>query len=903
MVRHIPRRSKVKMEFWRGISIADIVVAIAGVIMFLLLLFSNILRPPYSFYLALSFITIWATLFMKLNEHIRLYYGVVLLFKFSAYKKKYYRDPKNPNDDISRIIPFEGLSTDKFISFGSYYAQVVEILPSTFFLLTEEKQEIVIQTLAQAFTRLNINQKLTIVKTRKPMLLDNMLKYEDHKYNTLIDMSERGLYSASELDSRSAVFEERLKATQFLNENDRIIKDHFYLVIYDSDREALDATMRGIVSSLESSATPIYTNPVEGDQLLVFLKSTFTDQFDERELELVSENDKARWAFPQEIEFKAMTTTIDGKSYRAFSITDYPLAVANAWLYPLFRLEESKVVVNIEPIDRYTAEKMIDKSLMEVEMRLTKDMSTSRRIETQTHFDTLKSLLESLKNNNENLFNTNIHIIADDNLKKEVRAVLKQNGFKFDENFARQIDGFVSANISTLDLMKNYQRGIPTSALAAMYPFISNYLHDERGFYLGYNPAPVFTNFFMRNNERVNSNIMVIGKSGSGKSFATKTLLTNFAADNTRVFILDPENEYEVLCKNLRGKIIDVGSSVDGIFNPFHIYPSLEAQEGEVDDSYSAHLQFLEQFYRLILPGMSPDAFEKLNSITVNLYKRKNIDSSTAVEKLTPHDFPIFDDLLAMVDELITLEKVEYHLRNLLTVRTYIEKFATGGRNSNLWNGATTIQTNENFVCFSFRSLIVNRNDTIANAQMLLIFKYLDNEIIRNRDFNMRYFEHEELEEDHRRIVVAVDEAHVFINKKYPIALDFMAQMAKRIRKYHGMLIIITQNIKDFVGSEEIQVQSTAVINACQYSMIFSLSPNDISDLIALYRNAGGINDEEKDAIVTARRGQAFLITGPMNRTMVQIDALTTTREIFESSSYFRLDVDETDFADELKNI
>ena len=165
---------------------------------------------------------------------------------------------------------------------------------------------------------------------------------------------------------------------------------------------------------------------------------------------------------------------------------------------------------------------------------------------------------------------------------------------------------------------------------------------------------------------------------------------------------------------------------------------------------------------------------------------------------------------------------------------------------------------------------------------MLLIFKYLDNEIAKNRDFNLKYFADAELEEDHRRIIVTVDEAHVFINKKFPIALDFMAQMAKRIRKYNGMQIIITQNIKDFVGSEEIAQQSTAVINASQYSMIFSLSPNDMTDLINLYRNAGGINEEEQDSIVTARRGQAFLITGPMSRTSLQIEALSTVKKLFE---------------------
>ena len=109
-----------------------------------------------------------------------------------------------------------------------------------------------------------------------------------------------------------------------------------------------------------------------------------------------------------------------------------------------------------------------------------------------------------------------------------------------------------------------------------------------------------------------------------------------------------------------------------------------------------------------------------------------------------------------------------------------------------------------------------------------------------------------------------------------------MANMAKRIRKYHGMQIIITQNIKDFVGSEEIARQSTAVINASLYSMIFSLSPNDVTDLVELYRNAGGINDEEKDQIVTAGVGQCFLIIGAMNRTILQIEALSTVRAMFE---------------------
>ena len=597
--------------------------------------------------------------------------------------------------------------------------------------------------------------------------------------------------------------------------------------------------------------------------------------------------EKPDWVYPDEISFGLKTTKIDGETFRIFSVTDYPIEVPNAWAYPIFALDESRVVVNITPVDRYKAEKDLDKSLMEMENKLSKDLRASQKIEAQNHVETLKELLKGIKGANEQLFNTTIHIVAKDAVKKEVRAILRQNGFKFAENFARQVDGFISSNISRLDkLAKQYGRGIQTSSLAACFPFISTTLHDERGIYIGYNQYPVFANFFARNNERVNSNMMIIGKSGSGKSYCTKTLLTNFAADNTRIFILDPENEYEILCHNLGGKIIDVGNSTNGIFNPFHIYATLESEEGQESDDFAEHLQFMEQFYRLILPGINTDAFEMLNSLTAELYRSKGIDSGVNIADLKASDFPIFDDLLALVDSKLETETNEYHLKNLQTVRMFIEKFGSGGRNSNLWNGYTSIKTNENFCCFSFRSLISNRNDIIANAQMLLVFKYLDSEIIKNRDFNLKYFADQELEEDHRRIIVAVDEAHVFINKKFPIALDFMAQMAKRIRKYNGMQIIITQNIKDFVGSEEIAQQSTAVINACQYSIIMSLAPADINDLITLYRNAGGINTEEQNSIVTARRGQCFLITGPMNRTTVQIEALNVTKDLFNNPNY-----------------
>lgn len=864
------------MEFFRGVTLGDIIVACLGLGGALAIIFANI---PYNYYIAIAWASIFLTMFFPIDEGLRLYASIGLIFRFMAFRRVYIKKGSDADDGKSKggiqdIIPFEEIYKERYINFKEYYAQVIEVQPVEFYLLNEYKQNMLIRTFGNALSRLNDQQKASLVKLNKAMILDSYTQNEDKKYDALMELEYEGEMTDKEVEARAEVFESRVSVIEAMNREDKIYKDYFYIVVYDKDREALDNTVDGMMNTMANSVTPVFSKKLTGRDLAIFLKANYGKEFDERDLESMSYNNFLKWSMPDKVTFKINKTMIDNKGYRSFVISDYPLQVPNAWGASFFLLDRTNVVMNIDPIVKHVAEKQIDRAIVEMEGKQANTRKTSRVIENETHLKTLKDLLEQLKNNGEQLFDVNIHLICEDSAKKEVRAILKQNGFRYSEMFGRQVDAFVSHSISARDTVKAFRRSMPTSTLAAIFPFISSALQDENGFYIGYNEYPVFVNFFARNRERVNSNMMVIGKSGSGKSYATKTLLANLASDNSKIFVLDPEDEYPPLAYNLKGKVLDVGSSISGRLNPFHIIASLESDEGANDDSYSTHLQFLEQFFSVILPGMSSDAFETLNTLIIEVYNKKGIDAFTQLNKLKPEDFPIFDDLYKLIKEKISKEKDEYHRRNLQIVETYISKFATGGRNSNLWNGPTSIVTKENFICFSFRSLLANRNEIIANAQMLLVFKYLDNEIIKNKDFNDKYH-------SNRKIIVAVDEAHVFINPKFPIALDFMAQMAKRIRKYGGMQIVITQNIKDFVGSPEIQRQSSAVINASQYSFIFSLAPNDITDLVELYRNAGEINEEEQDNIVTAGVGQAFLITGPMSRTSVKIEANDVIKRLF----------------------
>ena len=886
MVRIIPRRTKVKLEFMKGVTGLDLLIGVVAAVILILLAASNF---EGHIWVAMVWAIFAISLFFKIADSDRFYVTITHLVRFSMQKKKYEKTPKKGKGNIKDIIPFDSIYQDRCISFGSYFAEVLEVKPILFDLLNEYSQNNVIDIgFGNALRRLDDNQVCELVKINKAMVLDDYTYNENKKFDRLLDQMYEGQMTQAEVDARAPILEERVSFLEDRNRSNKIYKDFFYLVVLGKDLEALENTVSGMAASFASSLTPVTTKRLVGSELAIFLRANYNREFNERDLESIPFTQYIDWAVPNRIKFSSAKYNIDGNSYRTYAITEYPLQVGNAWGASFFLLDRTKVVMKFKKAPKFESEKKIDKAIMDMETKLYRTGKSSTRIELTTHLDTLRNLLAELKNNNQQLYDVNTYITCEDAARKDVKALLKQEGYRFSEMFARQIDAFISTGISMRDNIKELQRGIPTSTLAGVFPFVSSELQDEGGIYIGDNIYPVFVDFFKRDAQRVNSNMMIIGKSGSGKSYATKTLLANFAADNTKIFICDPEKEYSKLTESLKGKLIDVGTSIHGIINPFHVIRALDKDEDDTteeddspdrqDDSFNQHLQFLEQFFRTILEGISSDAFEIINSLVLDLYTKFNINGNTDLKSLKPTDYPTFDDLYQILQERLSTATEEFMLNNLRIAEAYIRKFASGGRNSNLWNGPTSIETNENFVCFNFQSLIAGNNDMLTNAQMLLVFKYIENEIINNKDYN-------KLHNTNRKIIVVVDEAHTFINPRYPIALNFMTSMAKRIRKYGGMQIVITQNINDFVGSEEIKRQSTAVINACQYSLIFSLSPNDVNDLIELYKNSGGINKEERNRIVSASVGQAFIITAPTARTMVQIHSLDYVTSIFKDKN------------------
>lgn len=868
-MRIIPKTSKVKLTFYKGVTVIDIVIGFIALLVLAVTLSSNFW---FRWYIALGIVCLVIPLYLTFNGE-RLYQYIGFIFKYIASRKKYLKGDKSEQADITGIIPYKEIKNDVIVNRDNTFVGVLEIYPIDFRLLSPDKQNDYIE---DVFTRVLNNigseEQYSIVKLERPLILDGNIDDELKRIQDILNARESKDLAENEWMSRIDIIQDRINLIDAINSGSPVNYSRYYLCLIGKGIGEINMTLNR--AEIVFSSNGIMTHRLKDKELTAFIRYGIDNEFDERELE--KGEDYEKYLLPDKVCFNLTSTKQGKKSLSHFVINHYPLKVGNGWGEGLFDMENTKVVMKLFPVEKHKAIKRIDNAILEIQTQAQKDKA-SIQIDRNTHLETLQDLLIGIQTDNETLFDTTIIITVYDAIgsvenKKKVRTRLREMGFGFTEMLGRQADAYLSSSISFLE-KTGISRGIQTTSISACFPFVSSAVMDRNGILIGENKLPVFIDFFKRDDEHVNSNMVIIGKPGSGKSYATKTIMAHLASCNTKVYVLDPENEYGNLAKNLGGKTLDIASGAHGKINPFHIISGLE-EDGD-SNSFYAHLQFLEQFYRLILPGINADSLELLNKVTQELYEQKRINAKTDLTNLKASDYPTFDDLNMLIEEKLEKETDEYMRTCLKVLVNYVSKFKTGGRNSNLWNGYTSFSPKENFIAFNFQKLLANKNDITANAQMLLVLKWLENEVIKNRDYNLKH-------KTNRKIVVAIDECHLFIDEKYPIALDFMFQLAKRIRKYEGMLIIITQNVKDFAGTPEIARKSTAIINVSQYSLIFALSPNDMTELCRLYENAGAINESEKNNIVHNRRGRAFLISSPKSRTNLDIIATEFIEGLFE---------------------
>lgn len=858
-MRIIPKNTKIRATVFKGLTVWDIFLAVGCVAILVLIIFSNL---PGKVFFTIGTAVLLGCLFIPIGDGIRVYHQIGSIISYFFMRKEY------KGKDIQRFVPYTEIKENGVIVYPEYFSKVISVGQTEFRLLDEGMQNVKIDYFERILKLVDVGASMDIVKIDRPINFDAFSSSLFARVETESDNLKR------------AVLEDRISQIDRLNNEIKQYRPFYYVVIYDEKEETLLENVETAVQMLNQMG--LESSSLNQKETVNFMKYCHTRYFDEREIDNVDPKDYINYIMPKKLKFSAMNYKVDDINAFTLAVSDYPMQVGNAWGAGIFNIDNTKIVLKLRPVDREKAVKRIDKVVMELGSREENIKKASEMIAKESHVETMGATLVSLQNENEVLFDCNLTITAFNNqnenqqsFRKMIRHNIISDGFKLNTLFCQQMQGFLASNISQVRSLKRHERGINSSSLAAVFPFTETSIIDEpNGIILGCNSHPVALDITKRDGSHTNSNVLILGKPGSGKTYAVKSIITQLFADNWRIHVLDVENEFSTLAKNVNGMVIDVGSATQGKINPFHIYGLLtdDGKQASPENIFNSHLVFLESFFKIVLEGISSDTLEYINNLVVKCYAKRKITKDTDCSGFAATQFPTFDDLMKVLQEQPRENINPLELQNLQRAETYIAKFATGGRYASLWNGPSTLTTSSQFTVFNFQSLLSNKNTIVANAQMLLVMRFLEQEVINARDMNR----------DGKNLIrtaIVAEEAHAFTDPKFPVALDFLYQMAKRIRKYAGSLFFITQNLRDGRATKEIEAKTTAIFNCCQYSFIFSLPPQDINDLVELYKSSGGINEVEQQEIVTNPQGTAFLISSASERTSFSI----VTTDVVES--------------------
>ncbi|MDR2266484.1 MAG: DUF87 domain-containing protein [Christensenellaceae bacterium] len=863
-MRIIPKNTKVKAAILKGLTLQDFVVAGFCLIILGIIAFSSL---PGKMFIVILLAVPCGLLFAPVDGDGRFYMHASAVFQFIFAKKEY------TGPFVKKLVPYTKILDDGLIVYPEYFSKIIAVGQIEFSLLTEHAQNAKISSLERLLKLVDDDGCIDIVKIDRPLNLDAFSQALFHRIKSEEDQT------------KSEILKSRIAQIDRLNNLEKQYRPFFYIVFYSCAEKSLRESVSLAVTILRQCEIGGYEP--DAKETVNFLKYCHTRFFDEREIADVKPEDYINYIKPDRIKFNTRDYTVDGVGAFTLAVSDYPLSVGNAWGSELFNIDDTKVVLKIRPVDRQKAIRRIDKVVNELGSREEDIAKASEIVATESHIETMTSTLQALQNENESLFDCTLTITAFNNEKESMSTVRKAIrhkvagcGFKVSPLRSLQMKAFLTSNISKARILKRFERGINSSSLAAVFPFVSTSIIDmPDGIVLGCNRYPVALDISKRDGDHTNSNCLILGKPGSGKSYAAKTLISNLYADDWRVYILDVENEFATLCNSVNGSKIDVGAATQGRINPFHIYGLLtdDGKTASSESVFNNHLIAMESFFKITLDGISSDTLEYVNNLVVETYYKKGITENTNCVDLTPEQFPTFDDLLKVVrDKQKNSREIcnPLNKQNLHRAETYISKFAAGGRYSSLWNGPSSLSVDKAFTAFNFQSLLANKNQIVANAQMLLVMRFLEQEIINTRDKN----------KDRAKLVrtaIVADEAHAFTDPKFPIALDFLFQMAKRIRKYAGSLFFITQNLGDGTATQEVASKTQAIFANCQYSFIFNLPPQDIHRLVSLYEKSGGINEAEQDEITGNPQGSCFLISATRERASFTIVATPAVEKLF----------------------
>jgi len=520
---------------------------------------------------------------------------------------------------------------------------------------------------------------------------------------------------------------------------------------------------------------------------------------------------------------RADNVEIRGRHYASLVVSRYPgEEISPGWLLPLLSFKgELHVGIHILPLETDRMLTILHHRIRD--LRADDMASTESGAIGRTAVGTLPDAVtvhQALARNEEKAFAVSFYLTIGANDPVELRAQTEALRASCRRMMLHTVQPYFEMRHA---LLSSWPLGIDllgrehilhTSALTTMIPWLQEDLADAEGHYWGYNKETgglcVFDPF---DEERfTNANIAVLAHSGAGKSYAAASVVLSGYTRGIGAILLDPEAEYAGLIRELGGTYLHLAAGSGHAINALD--PLLFAAGSEEPADQLSDV--------LDLIGLMCGRLDELERAQVE---------ATIRTVIGPDSIPVLGDIWR------ELERTQPGSR----VSTILRRWVTGdlGR---MFSAPTNVDLGAAIVGFNVRDL----SEELIPPAFLILANWLWAALRRER----------------RARHLLIDEVGLLLEHE-PVR-RFLVRLARRIRKYGGSLILVSQNPGDFFETKDGAVLATN-------PSILLLGSQKHSEAVKLQK-AFNLADRQVNYLETAERGDFLLVAGP-NRVPVHVMA------------------------------
>ncbi|WP_352416560.1 VirB4 family type IV secretion system protein [Oscillibacter ruminantium] len=490
---------------------------------------------------------------------------------------------------------------------------------------------------------------------------------------------------------------------------------------------------------------------------------------------------------------------ICGNTFRCvYALREYPTATSEqAILRHLGEKDGVTLRIYTRQVTPTEEKRIIHNATNKNRMKSSNTNDLQQTVTAESNLQDVVTLVSTMHRNREPLLHCAVYIELTagdyDSLKllqTDVLTELVRSKLNVDRLLLRQQQGFLCVGPSGRNVFGNqYERVLPASSVANLYPFNYSGKTDSHGFYLGRDKfgSNILVDFDKREDDKTNPCILILGNSGQGKSYLLKLILCNILESGKNVICLDPEHEFAELAENLGGCFIDLMSG-QYMINPLE--PKSWDDGSSVHDKdapmtfrqatkLSQHISFLKDFFRCY-KDFTDKHIDVIEIMLSKLYTKWSISDNTDFTSLDPKAYPIMSDLYTLIEEEYqgydTAKHQLYTAELLQEILLGLHSMCKGAE-SKFFNGHTNI-TSDRFIVFGVKGLL-QASKNVKNALLFNVLSFMSDKLLTEGN-----------------TAAAIDELYLFLTNL--TAIEYIRNFMKRVRKKESSVILSSQNLEDF---------------------------------------------------------------------------------------------------------